>query len=219
VSHYRPRHQSHRGRSLAIYLGLVLVLGGGFLVARAVTDGAQEPPAAAQLIPSTVSARPPAAPVAAGAPMPGSVPVKIAIPVLEVDAPVESVGLAADGTLQMPPLDNHNLAAWYDGSVTPGQKGASVIVGHVDSAAGTSVFFYIKNLVAGDEIDVTRADGSTATFTVDGVTKVPKVDFSAMSVYGSVSYPALRLVTCGGPFDTATGQYLDNIIVYAHLSQ
>jgi len=127
------------------------------------------------------------------------------------------LGLNSDGTLQVPPLSNHDLAGWYEGSATPGQKGSSVIIGHVDTYAGGSVFFYIKTLHRGDLVKVARADGSTAVFAVDGVQKAVKTEFPTQAVYRNVSYPSLRLITCGGPFDSATGQYLDNIIVYAHL--
>ena len=47
--------------------------------------------------------------------------------------------------------------------------------------------------------------------------QVAKDAFPTASIYGKASYPSLRLITCGGPFDRATGHYLDNIIVYAHL--
>ncbi len=47
--------------------------------------------------------------------------------------------------------------------------------------------------------------------------RAAKASFPTASVYRNPRYPALRLVTCGGAFDAATGQYLDNIIVYAHL--
>ena len=90
-------------------------------------------------------------------------------------------------------------------------------MGHVDSYSGPSVFFSIKNLLPGDLIDVAQADGTVAAFVVDGVQKVAKVLFPASAVYGNVPYPSLRLVTCGGPFDAGQGQYLDNIVVYAHL--
>ena len=67
------------------------------------------------------------------------------------------------------------------------------------------------------QIKVVRADGSTAVFAVDGVQKVVKATFPTSAIYGNVSYPSLRLITCGGPFDSASGQYLDNIVVYSHL--
>jgi sortase (surface protein transpeptidase) len=151
-------------------------------------------------------------------PLTPSTPMTIEIPAIGVKAPVMRLGLNSDGTVQVPPLDDHNLAGWYDGSVTPGQKGTSVILGHVDNYAGPSVFFSIKTLRRGDEIDIVRANGAVAAFAVDGVQKVAKALFPANDVYGNVPYPALRLVTCGGPFDAARGSYLDNIVVYAHLT-
>ncbi len=126
--------------------------------------------------------------------------------------------LNADGSVQVPPLSDHDLAGWYDRSAMPGAEGTSVILGHVDDYAGPSIFFSIKNLRPGDAIDVVRADGVTAVFTVDGVQKAAKTSFPSSAVYGNVAYPALRLVTCGGRFDPKTGEYLDSIVVYAHLA-
>jgi LPXTG-site transpeptidase (sortase) family protein len=123
----------------------------------------------------------------------------------------------ADGTVQVPPVDNHNLTGWYGDGPAPGQTGPAVILGHVDSLTGISVFYYLKNMHAGDRIYVTLADGKVATFAVDGVQKVAKDAFPTAAVYGKAGYPSLRLITCGGPFDRTTGHYVDNIIVYAHL--
>jgi LPXTG-site transpeptidase (sortase) family protein len=176
------------------------------------------PPADAAQIPSSAgTAEPTPSQQPTAAAMAASAPVRIEIPAIDVDAPVMRLGLASNGSIQVPPLSNHNLAGWYDGSVTPGQPGSSVIIGHVDNVTGVSVFFYIKTLRPGDLVKVERADGSTAVFEVDGVQKAVKTDFPTEAVYRNVAYPSLRLVTCGGPFDSATGQYLDNIVVYAHL--
>lgn len=201
-------------------VGLAMLLIGGFVVAHSMTGPDKLPPAAAQQIPATVSTAAPF-PVKAAAvapPLAASAPVRIAIPAIGVRAPVMRLGRNSDGTVQVPPLNDHNLAGWYGGSVTPGQRGSSVILGHVDDYAGPSVFFAVKTLVRGDKIDVIRADGATAAFAVDGVQKVAKALFPASTVYGNTSYPSLRLVTCGGPFDASNGQYRDNIVVYAHLT-
>jgi LPXTG-site transpeptidase (sortase) family protein len=202
-----------------LIVGLLLLAVGAFIVAHALGAGSKLPPAAAQDIPATVSTLVPFAPDPASVapPLPKSTPMTIEIPVIKVDAPVTRLGLNADGTVQVPPLSNHNLAGWYDRSVTPGAKGTSVILGHVDDYAGASVFFNVKNLRKGDAIYVVRADGTTAAFSVDGVQKAAKANFPSSDVYGNVPYPALRLVTCGGPFDAKTGEYLDSIVVYAHL--
>jgi LPXTG-site transpeptidase (sortase) family protein len=147
-----------------------------------------------------------------------SVPVHLRIPAIGVNAPVTELGLNANGTVQVPPLQDHNLAGWYKYGPTPGQRGPSVILGHVDSVTGISVFFRLKDLRKGDKIYVTLADGKTAEFVVDGLQKVAKTAFPTKAVYGKISYPGLRLITCGGAFDPATGHYQDNIIVYAHLA-
>ena len=146
-----------------------------------------------------------------------SAPVAVRIPAIGVDAPVMLVGKNADGTVQVPPLDIHNLTGWYEYGPAPGQNGPAVILGHVDSTTGISVFFYLKDLRTGDRLYVTLADGKVAAFAVDGVQKVPKDAFPTAAVYGSIDYPSLRLITCGGAFDQATGHYVDNVVVYAHM--
>ena len=223
-SGYRNRYggqaQQGIGAGPIFAVGAIMVAAGAFVVAHALTGGAKLPPASAQQIPASVTTNVPFAPnpSTVAAPLAPSTPVRIKIPAIGVSAPVMQLGKNVDGTVQVPPLDNHNLAGWYDGSVTPGAAGSSVILGHVDDYAGPSVFFSIKVLHRGDVIDVVRADGETATFAVDGVQKVGKTEFPTGDVYGSVPYPALRLVTCGGPFDASRGEYLDNIVVYAHLT-
>lgn len=146
-----------------------------------------------------------------------SVPVRLRIPVIGVNAPVTEVGLTADDAVQVPPLGDHNLAGWYKYGPTPGQKGPSVLLGHVDSVTGASVFFYLKNLHKGDKVYIQLKDGKTATFIVDGLQRVSKTSFPTADVYGKLGYAGLRLITCGGAFDATTGHYQDNIIVYAQL--
>lgn len=146
-----------------------------------------------------------------------SVPARIRIPAIGVSAPVMRVGKNSDGSVQVPPLVDHNLVGWYDYGPAPGQPGAAVILGHVDSATGISVFFDLRYLRPGDRVFVTLADRKVAAFAVDGLQKAAKSAFPTTAVYASGRYPELRLITCGGPFDAETGHYLDNIIVYAHM--
>jgi hypothetical protein len=154
----------------------------------------------------------------AGPALARSRPVGLDIPAIGVDAHVGEVGLNANGTIQVPPLfAKPSEAAWYRYSPTPGQPGPSVIVGHVDNIYGPAVFFRIGALVPGDHIGIALADGDVANFMVDGVRTYSKAHFPTAVVYGSTSYPALRLITCGGPFDYSTRQYLDNTVVFASL--
>jgi sortase (surface protein transpeptidase) len=221
VSRGLHRRRQYRGKVIVL-AAVALLAFGGYLTAKAVTDKPQQPPLAAQAIPRSVPTSPPASPSPSASKkkataLAASRPVRLVIPAISVNAPVEPLGLNPDKTVQVPALGDHNLAGWYDGSVTPGQVGPSVLLGHVDNYQGASVFFNLKNLVKGDAVEVTLADGKTVKFIVDGVQQAVKTAFPSMAVYGKTSYPALRLVTCGGTFDSATGSYLDSVIVYAHL--
>ena len=150
--------------------------------------------------------------------LPRSQPVSVDIPAIGVTSKLLHLGDAPDGTMAVPDLDTSaSEAAWYKYSATPGQIGPSVIEGHVDSYHGPAVFFRLGALRPGDTVDVRLADGTTAIFRVTGVRQYLKSNYPAKDIYGKTNYAALRLITCGGAFDYATGHYLSSIIVYASL--
>ncbi|MET8352982.1 class F sortase [Micromonospora sp. NPDC005206] len=149
------------------------------------------------------------------APLPRAAPVRVQIPAIGVRAEVVPVGADAAGVLEVPPLDRPALAGWYRHGVSPGETGNAVLVGHVDSPAGPTVFFDLGRLRAGQEIQITRADARVTTYTVDSVRSYPKEHFPTTLVYGPADIAGLRLITCGGRFDTGTGNYVDNIVVFA----
>jgi sortase (surface protein transpeptidase) len=214
------RHRRTRRGRLALGTALaaaVACAGGASVAAFGVFDGMPAQAGATYIPPSITTVAPKLASDPRARPLARSAPVKIRIPGIGVNAPVMKLGRDADGTVQVPPLAAHNLTGWYRYGPSPGQRGPAVILGHVDSATGISVFYYLKNLHAGDTVLVTLADGKVAAFAVDGLQRVAKDAFPTASVYGKARYPSLRLITCGGPFDQATGHYTDNIIVYAHL--
>ncbi|MFJ3586655.1 class F sortase [Streptomyces sp. NPDC090127] len=146
-----------------------------------------------------------------------SVPVGLRIPAIEVDTPLMRLGLAPDGSVEVPPIAADDLAGWYRHSPTPGQVGPSVILGHVTVGAwGDGVFRHLARLRRGERIEARLENGTTAVFTVDEVRTVAKAAFPSDAVYGNVDRPELRLITCGGP---RTGdEYRDNVIVFAALS-
>ena len=147
-----------------------------------------------------------------------SVPVSVTIPAIGVKSKVLHLGVTTDGAIQVPSLNTQaSDAAWYKYSVTPGQIGASVIEGHVDSNTGPAVFYRLGALRPGDRIDVRLADRVTAVFRVIGVREYLKSDFPAATIYHAPDYAALRLITCGGAFDSATGHYLSSTVVFASL--
>ena len=145
-----------------------------------------------------------------------SIPVTLRIPALGMVVPIGMLGLQADGTVEVP--SGTTQPGWFDLGPTPGQLGSAVLLGHVDSYLGTGVFFTLRTLAAGDQIDVDLADGDTAQFTVNTVAQYPKLQFPADRVYESHGSSALQLVTCGGVFDHQTGSYLSNVVVYSSLT-
>lgn len=152
--------------------------------------------------------------------MPASMPVSLAIPAIDVNSSgMLRLGQNAQGALQVPPPGpDYDKVAWYRNSPTPGSLGPAVLVGHIDSAAkGPSVFFRLGALKRGDLVRVTRADKSVAVFKIDDVKRFRKRDFPTALVYGNTDHAALRIITCGGPFDRDSGSYVDNTIVMASL--
>ncbi|MCT9928653.1 class F sortase [Planotetraspora sp. A-T 1434] len=142
------------------------------------------------------------------------VPERIDIPTLSLKAPLMKLGLSDQGDVELPPFDKPSTAGWYTGSAVPGDAGASVIIGHVDTKTAPAVFFRLRDLRKGALVKVLRSDGKTAEYRVDSVERVPKDSFPAERVYAE---DGLRLITCGGDFDWTHHQYRDNVIVYASL--
>jgi len=147
--------------------------------------------------------------------LPASPPTGVEIPKIKAKSTLVPLGLNADGTIEVPPVSNPMQAGWYDKAPTPGEIGPAVILGHVDGNKQPGIFFHLKELAKGDEVLVSRTDGTTARFTITKVDQVSKKDFPTEQVYGDVSDAELRLITCGGVFDHSAHSYEDNIIVYA----
>lgn len=145
-----------------------------------------------------------------------SKPLTIAAPAIELNAPIITVGLNEDDTLETPPL-GQNVTGWYEYSPTPGEIGPSVVVGHVDSLEGPSVFYRLNELKTGDEVSIQRSDKSTMTFHVDRIEQYDQTNFPTQTVFGNTESSELRLITCGGIFDYATGRYTHNTVVFASL--
>ncbi|HEX2298943.1 MAG TPA: sortase [Pseudonocardiaceae bacterium] len=161
---------------------------------------------AAHTAPALTSAAP-----AASAPAAVGLPTRVEIPAIEVDESLVPVGLLANGAMQTP---DFGLAAWYEPGPRPGGPGPAVILAHVDSKAGPDVFYRLRELTPGDRVTVHRTEGST-TFTVDSLEQVDKNRLPYHRIWPRTTEPVLRLITCGGTFDHSTGNYRDNIIVYA----
>ncbi|MGV9278729.1 class F sortase [Streptomyces griseosporeus] len=152
------------------------------------------------------------------APLPFALVDRVRIPAIQVDAPVMPVGLDADGWVGAPPPEDPNLAGWFTGAVSPGEKGTAVIVGHVDNKLGPAVFYGLGALKKGNRIEVRRQDGKTAVFEIYGIEVFAKNDFPGDRVYASKGAPELRVITCGGGFSKQNG-YDGNVVVFARLAE
>ncbi|MEP7369976.1 MAG: class F sortase [Dermatophilaceae bacterium] len=126
-----------------------------------------------------------------------------------------NLGLASDGTLQVP--RDFSSVGWYSAGPAPGQFGPAILAGHVDSHNGPAIFYRLGALRPGAQVKVSRKDHVTATFVVDRVQSFAKDRFPTALVYGSTNRAELRLITCGGSFDSKSGHYVNNTVAFAHL--
>ncbi|MFE3459273.1 class F sortase [Nocardiopsis aegyptia] len=162
----------------------------------------------------------PTTPAADGEPaaLSRSAPVALTIPDIDLHTShMVELGLDRDRRLEAP--RDWEAVGWYSLGDAPGQDGPAVLAGHLDSATGPAVFHRLRELRDRDTISVERADGVVVDFTVYAVQRYAKGDFPTEEVYGDTDRPELRLITCGGAFDTATGHYTDNVVVFAVLTE
>ncbi len=211
--HRRPpsRHRVPWWRRLpgvrALLAAVVVVAGAVALLA----PGSAAAPAGST--PAAAAASGPPVRLQAAAPRAVAEPVRVRVPGIGVDSPLERLGIDPLGALETPV--DYGRAGWFDGGTAPGDVGPAVLAGHVDSTAGPAVFWRLRDLTAGDEVLVDRADGTTARFTVTRVERHAKDAFPTDEVYGPTPDAQLRLVTCGGDFDRAARSYRDNVVVFA----
>ena len=210
-----------RPAAITIAAGLLAVTVGTVgLLTRHSTSAMRPPPAGVATVPAPTGpivsqpvALPGPARLTLARAVPVARPVSLIIPVIGVKAQMIELGLTPGGALQVP--SSTTVAGWYTGSPRPGAIGPAIIEGHVDSLTGPGVFYRLSELQPGDLIYVRRADGTTVEFRVTASQTYLKAYFPTAAVYDPTPDPELRLITCGGTFDYATGHYLSNTIIYA----
>jgi len=143
------------------------------------------------------------------------IPVRIWAPAMGLNAPLIPLGLNRDHTVRVPA--SFSQVGWFKPGPEPGEPGAAVILGHVDSKAGPGAFYRLRGLRRGDVVRIQPKFGRRLTFAVTGSREVPKTHFPTRLIYKSSGPPTLRLITCDGRFNSATGHYVDNLIVFARL--
>nr|WP_174268166.1 class F sortase [Nocardioides zeae] len=140
-------------------------------------------------------------------------PVRVEIPAIGVDAAPVDLGIGGDGELEVP-VDPDDVG-WYVGGGRPGERGPTVVVGHVDGVDGPAVFADLATLEVGDTVVVHRADGRAVSYVVERAEAVAQDRFPTELVFGATAGDELRLITCTGPYDRAAGRYTQNHVVFA----
>ncbi len=157
-------------------------------------------------------------------PKPTPVPVlsgwRLQIPAIGVNAPIENVGVASDGTLAVPAKGTPNEwtnVGWYQGGPVPGQRGSAVIDGHLDRPGGSpAVFWYLKNLHLGDTITVT-GNGKTVHFRVTQIMWYTPTNAPLRAIFSNNTGTFLNLVTCAGTWIPSQHQTTQRLVVYTTL--
>jgi sortase (surface protein transpeptidase) len=142
-----------------------------------------------------------------------AVPTSISISSIGVKAKIITLGFDSNGGMEVP--TSGVVAGWFEGAPSPGEIGPTIIVGHVDWKGKIGVFFKLKSLKNGDFIQVFRNDGTKITYVVVRTLTVNKLKFPTELVYGNIDHVGLRLITCGGKFDSKLRRHVDNVIVFA----
>ncbi|WP_084729945.1 class F sortase [Streptacidiphilus neutrinimicus] len=212
IRRLRPARPVRLAGALAIAVGTAMAATGALILVT--------PPASRSVAPADVGTLPQTS-TTQGSPPPNSAaiapaPVRIRIPGIHLDSALVDLQVQPDGHLAAP-AEPDQVGWWSDGP-HPGDPGAAIIVGHIDSRTGPAAFYHLSALRPGDSVTIDRADHTRIAFIVQALRQYAKSALPDQDVYTPAGPPALRLITCGGPYDHRAHQYLDNLVVYAALA-
>ena len=140
-------------------------------------------------------------------------PLRLKIPSINVDIPVEYVGLTLDGAMDVP-KERANVA-WFNLGQRPGKNGSAVIAGHYGWKNGkASVFDNLYKLRKGDKLYIENDKGEIISFVVRESRRYdPEAD--ATDVFRSSDGKVhLNLVTCEGAWDEVSKTYSKRLVVF-----
>lgn len=143
-------------------------------------------------------------------------PVELIIPAIGVDANIQDVGLADDGSMGVPV--GFTDAAWYDLGVAPGQLGNAVFTGHISSTASPGVFYNIDQLGPGNTIHVIGDDGTEQIYIVQEVDTDSAGSVPLDQIFAPTAQPGVVLITCTGDWDPVAHLFSNRVVVWATLS-
>ncbi|MDP3778930.1 MAG: class F sortase [bacterium] len=140
-------------------------------------------------------------------------PVRLKIPTINVDAPVEYVGLTFDGAMDVP-KERANVA-WFNLGPRPGETGSAVFDGHYGwKNRKASVFDNLYKLRKGDKLLIENDKGMIISFVVRESRRYnPNTD--ASDVFGSSDGKShLNLITCEGVWNKVSKTYSKRLVVF-----
>ena len=143
-------------------------------------------------------------------------PTRLRVDALGIDVPLDPVGVAADGQMEVPPYAERG--GWYRFGAAPGDDaGTVVIAAHVDSvvSAGLGPFPALTDAEVGQVAVVDLADGTQVSYEVTGRSAQPKPEVAWADVFDREGPPRLVLITCGGSWRSDVRSYTDNVLVTA----
>src|SRR5436305_2219643 len=131
--------------------------------------------------------------------VPASNPVRLIIPALAINAPVEEVGTQANADLGTPTQNPWQDVGWYSLGPQPGERGSTVIDGHLDRPGGyPAVFWHLRDVHVGDTVMVIDAQRKILHFRVTYVALYPPQDAPLQEIFGNNGGNYLNLITCAG---------------------
>jgi len=145
---------------------------------------------------------------------PAPAPARISVPALGVAAPVDAVGIADDGQMELP--EDVSRVGWYRFGPEPGAGGSAVLAGHVDDREqGPGALLPLRDAAVGDEVTVTDVAGTVTRWRVVSRELITKQVLPVERIFARDGAPRLTLITCGGPFLPEYRSYRDNVVVVA----
>jgi len=145
--------------------------------------------------------------------------VRLLIPAIGVNAPIESVGVRPNGTMETPRQQPWTDVGLYNAGPRPGAQGSAVIAGHLDRPGGNpAVFWRLRDLHAGDEVQVVDAQGKILRFHVTRIEAYPPQNAPVQDVFGNMAGRFLNLMTCAGDWIPTEHQTALRLVVYTSLA-
>lgn len=144
-------------------------------------------------------------------------PNRIEIPKLNTVAPMVDVDTSPDRELDIP--ENPRIVGWWRGGARIGAaRGTAIVAGHINYAGVEGALARIGTLNPGDTVYIYGKYAGRAAkvkLRITGVRTYQKKALPWKQIFDQKSVGRVAIVTCGGPFDASTGNYLDNIVAFA----